>query len=65
MDCIDCGGKTKVTNSTKYQGLVYRTRKCLDCGKIFGTAEDVCDAYRLKLAFRERNNASWNKKKNS
>lgn len=63
MDCIVCDGKTKVTNSTRYEGKVYRKRKCLVCGAIFDTSENYCGAYEASLAFRERNNASWNKKK--
>lgn len=39
MECLTCGGDTKVSNSIKYAGTVYRQRKCLDCSSIFWTEE--------------------------
>lgn len=53
MECFNCNGKTKVTDTVAYSGVVYRRRKCLSCGMIFCTMEDVVeddDKY-LKKAF--------------
>lgn len=56
MHCIDCDGPTHVYDSTKYQGLVYRKRKCKVCGRKFCTFEDVIssDDKNFKEAFRLR-----------
>ena len=39
MTCVYCGGKTKVTDCASSSDEVIRRRKCLDCGKVFYTAE--------------------------
>lgn len=57
MDCIECDGKTRVTDSIAYAGTVYRHRKCLACGLKFWTEEivaenkyDIRDALSFKKA---------------
>jgi len=39
MTCLCCGGKTKVMDSGSSTEEVIRRRKCLECGKLFFTAE--------------------------
>lgn len=40
LPCPSCGGKrNRVTDSEPVNELVYRTRKCLDCGQGFRTIE--------------------------
>jgi transcriptional regulator NrdR family protein len=41
MKCHECNGKTKVIDSrTVLDELVYRRRKCLNCGTTFTTYEE-------------------------
>ncbi|MCM1221747.1 MAG: hypothetical protein NC548_45485 [Lachnospiraceae bacterium] len=67
-ECPECGNKTKVLDSRKFAGAVYRKRKCKDCNFTFYTEEleidsstkvlkDMWSVYRM----RSRDNA---KKKN-
>lgn len=39
MECPECGKNTKVLESRKYAGGVYRRRKCIECGFMFWTEE--------------------------
>lgn len=39
MECLKCNGTSKVIESTKKYGTVYRKRKCDACGEIFFTQE--------------------------
>ena len=39
MECPECGGNTRVLDSRKYAGAVYRKRKCKLCHFIFWTEE--------------------------
>lgn len=39
MTCLYCGGKTKVIDCATSPEEVIRRRKCLECGKVFYTAE--------------------------
>ena len=55
MDCLNCKGKTKVDDSIRYAGSVYRRRKCLACKFSFWTEERevvnrkiVAEAYKYK-----------------
>ncbi|HET7827464.1 MAG TPA: hypothetical protein VFK97_01180 [Candidatus Saccharimonadales bacterium] len=43
MDCIYCGGETKVTNSRrqKRNNQIWRRRQCLVCGALFTTHEAI------------------------
>lgn len=43
MTCLYCGGSTKVIESRSSTEEVIRRRKCLDCGKLFYTAERDID----------------------
>lgn len=43
MECPKCDGKTKVTDSGKYIGSVFRQRKCTECGHRFWTEENVSE----------------------
>lgn len=50
MECIECKGKTKTTNSVKEYGTVYRKRVCLECKKEFFTYEiDITEPHALKM----------------
>lgn len=40
MECIECDCyKTKVIDSRKFAGCVYRKRMCIECNKTFWTEE--------------------------
>lgn len=40
MECLNCDdGKTRVINTIKYAGTVYRSRACSSCGHKFWTEE--------------------------
>lgn len=39
MECPECSGNTKVLDSRKYAGAVYRKRECKSCNFIFWTEE--------------------------
>jgi transcriptional regulator NrdR family protein len=43
MVCIQCGGRTQVINSRPQLRInnIWRRRKCLRCGIIFSTSEEV------------------------
>lgn len=48
MECIKCGGKTKVKESRPFAGTRYRKRLCLKCGKIFWTSEEPASGSEVK-----------------
>ena len=50
MQCIYCGGKTKVIDKRNGNGFVRRRRLCLECGRRFTTYERP--ACRLKVRKR-------------
>lgn len=52
MKCIRCGEKTTVTDSRKGKGIVIRTRKCRNCGKVVRTMEQIDDSEELKDEYR-------------
>lgn len=56
MTCIDCNGKTRVRDSVEFEGVVFRKRICTECGKKFGTMEDIYDINSsvFKEAFRTK-----------
>ena len=39
MMCRECGAKTQVTDTKEYYPVVYRWRRCPECGAKFKTAE--------------------------
>jgi transcriptional repressor NrdR len=43
MNCIYCGGKTRVTNKRDFADGVRRRRECLKCKKRFTTLEKVAE----------------------
>lgn len=43
MECPKCNGKTKVIDSGKYIGSVFRQRKCTECDYRFWTEENVSE----------------------
>ncbi len=66
MECPECSNKTKVLDTRKYSGAVYRKRKCKSCGFTFWTEEIELDknadiiktvqaTYRMRSRDRARN----------
>ena len=43
MNCPKCNSQTTVTNSATRDGVVYRRRKCAECGEIVFTQERVAE----------------------
>lgn len=63
MDCIKCGGKTKVIDSrpSELDGTCWwRRRECLECGERFSTYEVlpelIAEAGKAKLKLRKIKN---------
>nr|DAE50734.1 MAG TPA: Transcription factor S-II (TFIIS) [Bacteriophage sp.] len=63
MDCVKCGGDTKVADTRRVDHVTYRIRKCLECGHKFYTKEVETDragideyyaAHRQELRERRR-----------
>lgn len=44
MECPECGGNTKILDSRKYAGAVYRKRECKLCNFTFWTEEIEIDS---------------------
>lgn len=40
MKC-SCGGNINVTNTTEYDGMIFRKRRCVECGATLTTREYV------------------------
>lgn len=53
MDCVKCNGATKVTDSRRVDHMVYRTRKCLECGYVFYAKEIVTNKDGLKKYYAD------------
>lgn len=51
MQCEKCGDDTRVVSTYKYNGYVYRIRKCIDCGCKTYTKEAECDMTECLDAF--------------
>lgn len=43
MNCPKCNSPTSVTNSATRDGIVYRRRKCTECGEIMFTQERIAE----------------------
>ena len=43
MDCVKCGGATKITDTRRVDHVTYRARKCFECGHKFYTKEVETD----------------------
>ena len=43
MKCMACGGETKVLDTASNDDHVARRRKCLKCGTVFFTSEDIVE----------------------
>lgn len=56
MDCLNCGGKTKVIDTAGDQTGTYRCRKCTKCGHKFYTVEVPHSSAQLRLSRLRRNN---------
>ena len=41
MKCTNCNGNVKVTDSVTIGNVVFRRRKCVECGKIIYTEEST------------------------
>lgn len=52
MKCPLCKSDTRVINTRERSSLVWRRRKCIECGHTFGTKEH--DESRLNLLILER-----------
>lgn len=58
MECPKCGGKTRVIDSGKYIGSVFRQRKCTECDYRFWTEENVSEdpvTIRSFVSYKKRN----------
>lgn len=50
MECIFCNGESRITNTVKEDGTVYRKRICLECKKEFFTYEiDITDEKLMRM----------------
>lgn len=56
MDCLNCGGKTKVIDTAGDKTGTYRCRKCTKCGHKFYTAEVPHSSAQLRLSRLRHNN---------
>jgi transcriptional regulator NrdR family protein len=68
MTCLYCGGKTKVIDTGRSTEEVIRRRKCLECGKLFFTAErDISynEGRRLLEEYKGKFECRQHKKKSS
>lgn len=43
MDCVKCGGATRIIDTRRVDHVTYRTRKCLECEHKFYTKEVETD----------------------
>lgn len=41
MQCVQCKGNAKVKDSVTIGSIIFRRRKCLECGNIFYTEEST------------------------
>lgn len=71
MKCINCGGRTKITEGVRKGNIAYRKRKCVKCGLSFYTKavvieEEVSDeAFEAITAYhREYSRLRYGRKKN-
>lgn len=62
MDCIKCGGDTKVHDSRHYNGNMYRQRECLSCGFRFWTTERLASTTDISALWRQHNIESRRKR---
>ena len=51
MECPECKSKTKVLQTHKYAGTVYKKRKCLKCDFVYYTKKIDNDKLVLKEVF--------------
>lgn len=56
MECLECGGKTKVINVAKDIGEILRLRECTVCKSRFYTAEKDIDYNEGKTAINQIRN---------
>jgi transcriptional regulator NrdR family protein len=43
MNCLKCKGNAGVIDTLHYKGIIYRRRKCKECGHTFYTEERVSE----------------------
>lgn len=43
MMCKNCGTETRVEQTAKYDGVMYRRRKCPECKRVFYSKEIEAD----------------------
>lgn len=64
MDCPSCDAKTTVFETAKYEGDVYRKRRCLTCDYQFVTRETrTTDTEKMFDAFYQRGVKYRNRKR--
>lgn len=53
MNCITCGGETRVDETILSKGIIYRKRKCTNCNQRFFTKEMPVKDEECKQLFTE------------
>lgn len=54
MNCPKCGGKTQIPGTRSDGEKVYRKRKCIECGHVFYTEEQLtANSYGYKFVYNE------------
>ena len=65
MTCPVCGGKTEVRDSCAEVDVIYRKRRCVECGHTFETEETECklDVSVQRMRYEKRKRRTENERR--